>query len=81
MAALTSVLGFSFFGLAARMGQLGIQHRNVMSNPSGHLIAMGVFGFAGYWAHVWTEYSSVLIAQKEAEIRERRSRLTTPSDS
>ncbi|KZT22064.1 hypothetical protein NEOLEDRAFT_1023510, partial [Neolentinus lepideus HHB14362 ss-1] len=72
MTALTSILGFSFFGFVARMGQLGIQRRNLMSNPGGHVIAMAVFGFAGYWAHVWNEHSAVLIAQKEVEIAERR---------
>ncbi|EPQ52886.1 hypothetical protein GLOTRDRAFT_101127 [Gloeophyllum trabeum ATCC 11539] len=75
MTVLTSVLGFSLFGLAARMGQLGIQKRNLMSNPAGHLIAMGVFGYAGYWAHVWEERSTALIAEKQAQIAERRAKL------
>lgn len=32
MALLTSVLGFSLFGLSARFGQLGIQKRNLFDS-------------------------------------------------
>ncbi|KAI0043819.1 hypothetical protein FA95DRAFT_1562899 [Auriscalpium vulgare] len=73
MALLSSVVGFSLFGLAARVGQLGIQKRNLFDNPGGHVIAMGVFGFAGYWAHRWDERAAVLIAEKRAQIAERRA--------
>lgn len=32
MSMLANILGFSLFGLAARMGQLGIQKRNPMES-------------------------------------------------
>lgn len=32
MALLTSIFGFSLFGLAARLGQLGIQKRNLFDS-------------------------------------------------
>ncbi|PFH53169.1 hypothetical protein AMATHDRAFT_116828, partial [Amanita thiersii Skay4041] len=67
-----NILGFSAFGLAARMGQLGIQRRNLLENPGGHLISMGVFGFIGYWAYKWDTRSAELIAEKRAALTERR---------
>ncbi|KAI0280792.1 hypothetical protein BGY98DRAFT_961876 [Russula aff. rugulosa BPL654] len=72
MALLSSILGFSLFGLSARIGQLGIQKRNLLENPGGHLISMLAFGYFGYWAHQWDERATVLIAEKRAEISERR---------
>ncbi|KAI0300906.1 hypothetical protein BC826DRAFT_991243 [Russula brevipes] len=72
MALLSSILGFSLFGLGARMGQLGIQKRNLLENPGGHIISMLAFGYLGYWAHRWDERAAVLIADKRAEIAERR---------
>ncbi|KAH9964356.1 hypothetical protein BGW80DRAFT_1117180, partial [Lactifluus volemus] len=72
MALLSSILGFSLFGLGARVGQLGIQKRNLLENPGGHLISMLAFGYLGYWAHQWDERAGVLIAEKRAEITERR---------
>lgn len=33
---------------------------------------MLAFGYFGYWAHQWDERASVLIAEKRAEIAERR---------
>ena len=37
MALLSSILGFSLFGLGARMGQLGIQKRNLLDSTSSFL--------------------------------------------
>jgi hypothetical protein len=34
MALLSSILGFSLFGLGARIGQLGIQKRNLLESTS-----------------------------------------------
>lgn len=34
MALLSSILGFSLFGLSARVGQLGIQKRNLLDSTS-----------------------------------------------
>jgi hypothetical protein len=34
MALLSSILGFSLFGLGARLGQLGIQKRNLLDSAS-----------------------------------------------
>lgn len=119
MALLSSILGFSLFGLGARIGQLGIQKRNLFesassfpslstsssrnitrlsviadssflghvfmvalahlsvssssrADPGGHIISMLAFGYVGYWAHRWDERAGVLIAEKRAEIAERR---------
>ena len=36
---------------------------------------MGVFGYLGYWAHIWDEKAQVLIAEKQQEIKERQERL------
>jgi hypothetical protein len=33
---------------------------------------MVAFGYLGYWAHQWDERAGVLIAEKRAEIAERR---------
>ncbi|KAH7930203.1 hypothetical protein BV22DRAFT_981374, partial [Leucogyrophana mollusca] len=72
MALFSTIVGFSFFGLASRFGQLAIQKRNLMDNLGGHAVAMGAFGFAGYWAHRWDERAGVMLAEKRAEIAERR---------
>ncbi|KAI8969499.1 hypothetical protein BD414DRAFT_428466 [Trametes punicea] len=80
MSLLSNIVGFSLFGLAARIGQLGIQKRNVLENPLGHAIAMGTFGFIGYWAYQWDQRAAVLLQQKRAEIAERRANSeATPS--
>jgi hypothetical protein len=42
------------------------------ADPGGHLISMLAFGYFGYWAHQWDERATVLIAEKRAEIAERR---------
>ncbi|KAI9066226.1 hypothetical protein FKP32DRAFT_1540842, partial [Trametes sanguinea] len=72
MSLLTNIVGFSLFGLAARVGQLGIQRRNILENPAGHAIAMASFGFIGYWAYHWDLRAEELLKQKRAEIAERR---------
>lgn len=46
-----------------------------------HLLSMGAFGFAGYWAYQWDERAAVLLAQRRAEIAAHRQRLAEPSDS
>ena len=40
-----------------------------------HVLAMGVFGYVGYWAHMWEQRANVLIAEKQHEIKERQERL------
>ncbi|KAF7970086.1 hypothetical protein HWV62_25074 [Athelia sp. TMB] len=72
MSLFANVLGFSLFGLASRMGQLAIQKRNPLDNFTGHIIAMGVFGYGGYWAYRWDIRAAELIAEKRAQIAERR---------
>jgi len=72
MGVLSNVIGFSLFGLAARFGQLGIQRRNPFENLGGHVVSMGVFGTAGYFAYKWDVRAGELLAQKRAEIAERR---------
>ena len=46
----------------------------LQADLGGHALAMGAFGFVGYWAHQWDERASVMLAQKRAEITERRER-------
>jgi hypothetical protein len=46
-----------------------------MSDPGGHLLSMGAFGFLGYWAYQWEVRSEELLTQKRAEMRERRKRI------
>jgi hypothetical protein len=44
------------------------------ADPGGHVISMLAFGYLGYWAHQWDERATVLIAEKRAEITERRKK-------
>ncbi|KAI9574009.1 hypothetical protein HD554DRAFT_579551 [Boletus coccyginus] len=76
MGLLSTVLGFSAFGLASRFGQLAIQKRNLMENLAGHAIAMGAFGYAGYWAHHYEVRTNELIGWKRAEIQARADAVT-----
>ncbi|KAF9533860.1 hypothetical protein CPB83DRAFT_745978, partial [Crepidotus variabilis] len=72
MSLLANIIGFSFFGLGVRFGQLGIQRRNLFSNPGGHLLSMGAFGVIGYYAYQWDIRSGELLAKKRGELLERR---------
>ncbi|KAF8843754.1 hypothetical protein BDN67DRAFT_963938 [Paxillus ammoniavirescens] len=74
MALLSTVLGFSFFGLASRFGQLAIQKRNLMDNLAGHAIAMGAFGYAGYWVHRYEVRTNELITWKRMEMAEAQAK-------
>jgi len=40
----------------------------------GHAVAMAVFGYAGYWAHVYETRTGEYLAMKRAEVAERRER-------
>jgi hypothetical protein len=103
MSLLANIIGFSFVGLAARFGHLGIQKRNLFSSasipvvfmkslpdrgfgilltdPGGHVLAMGAFGFVGYWAHYWEIHSSEMIQRKLEKIKEgRRAQAETSSE-
>jgi hypothetical protein len=44
-----------------------------MADLGGHFIAMGVFGFAGYWAEVWDRRAATLLTEKREQIAERRA--------
>lgn len=41
---------------------------------------MGAFGFLGYWVYKWEVRSEELLAQKRAEIRERRKKPIAQTD-
>lgn len=43
-------------------------------DPGGHLLSMGVFGYAGYWVYKWEIRSNELLAAKHQEILERRQK-------
>ncbi|KAJ8488203.1 hypothetical protein ONZ51_g3718 [Trametes cubensis] len=84
MSLLANIVGFSLFGLAARIGQLGIQKRPILDNPIGHAISMGTFGFIGYWAYQWDQRATVLLQERRAEIaarREKKEGLAPPSST
>ncbi|KAI5122893.1 hypothetical protein M0805_007571 [Coniferiporia weirii] len=81
MGLLSNVVGFSIFGLVARLGQLGIQKRNPFENLGGHVIAMSVFGGAGYYAYKWDLRAAELIAEKRAEITARREERRLTADA
>ncbi|ESK87258.1 hypothetical protein Moror_5794 [Moniliophthora roreri MCA 2997] len=74
MSKLANIIGFSLFGLAARFGQLGIQKRNIFDNMAGHVVAMGVFGYGGYWAWRWDNYATELLDKKKIEVAENQKR-------
>ncbi|VDB94296.1 unnamed protein product [Peniophora sp. CBMAI 1063] len=74
MGLLSTVLGFSAWGLASRFGQLGIQRRPLLDKPLGHAIAAGAFGFVGYWAYQWDVKSGEMLQGMRAEIKERRQK-------
>ena len=38
----------------------------------GHALAMGAFGYAGYWAHRWDVRAGELLKEKRAQIAARR---------
>ena len=44
-----------------------------MIDPGGHAIAMGVFGFVGYWAYQWDQRAGELVAAKRAQIAAHRT--------
>ncbi|KAK0235971.1 hypothetical protein EDD85DRAFT_953847 [Armillaria nabsnona] len=72
MSLFANVLGFSLFGLAARLGQLGIQKRNLFDNMTAHAVSMGAWGTFGYLAWQWDQKAGGIIAQKKLELAERR---------
>jgi len=79
---LSTILGFSAFGFAARVGQLAIQKRPLFANPAGHALAAGVFGVLGYYEYHWEQRADELIALKREEIaRNRKSHAITPSEA
>jgi len=79
---LSTVLGFSAFGFAARVGQLAIQKRPLFSNPAAHVLAAGLGGVVGYYEYLWEERADELIALKREEIAQnRRNRTSTPSEA
>jgi len=78
---LSTILGFSAFGLAARFGQLGIQKRNLFSNPAGHAVAAAVGGVIGYWEYQWEIRADELLALKRSQILERRQNEIARTDS
>jgi len=74
MTVLTSVVGWSFFGLANRLWMLGIKKQPLSSNLWGHAIAMGAFGYWGYWAYQWNVGSRGILADQRKLILDRRER-------
>ncbi|KAI8978496.1 hypothetical protein BDB01DRAFT_800127 [Pilobolus umbonatus] len=74
MSLITSVSGFAAFGVLVRTYALGLQKRPVLSNPSGHLLAAGVFGSFGYLLYNVQERQSVLIAAKKEQMIKNRAR-------
>ncbi|TIA93577.1 hypothetical protein E3P99_00076 [Wallemia hederae] len=65
MALASYILGFSGVGFATRCWQLAIERRNVFDNFSGHLIAVGAFGTAGYLLHGVSERQQSALEQRK----------------
>ncbi|EIM91095.1 uncharacterized protein STEHIDRAFT_144522 [Stereum hirsutum FP-91666 SS1] len=74
MALISTMLGFSAFGVATRCWALGIQHRPIYDWPLGHVLVGLTFGGLGYGAHQWDIRASEILAEKRAEIAARRQR-------
>lgn len=49
-------------------------------DPGGHVIAMAVFGYGGYWAYRWDIRAAELLALKREEIRQRRGQVAMTAD-
>jgi hypothetical protein len=47
-----------------------------LADPGGHVLAMGAFGYVGYWAHYWEIHSSEMIQRKLEKIKESRQAKT-----
>ncbi|KAF9648716.1 hypothetical protein BDM02DRAFT_3115049 [Thelephora ganbajun] len=75
---LSTILGFSAFGFAARVGQLAIQQRPLFSNPAGHALAAVSFGTLGYFEYLWELRADELIALKREQIAQKRKDRTNP---
>ncbi|KAI8969188.1 hypothetical protein BDF20DRAFT_150019 [Mycotypha africana] len=73
MTLLTSVSGFAAFGVLVRTYALGLQKRPLFSNPSGHLLAAGVFGGVGYFFYNLQERQAAQIAEKKEILLKRRA--------
>lgn len=43
-----------------------------MVDPTAHVLSMAAFGYGGYWVHKWEIRAAEIIAEKKAEIAERR---------
>ncbi|KAI0035369.1 hypothetical protein K488DRAFT_83077 [Vararia minispora EC-137] len=74
MALWSTIIGFSLWGLGARVGQLGIQKRPLLTDPHLHAAAMAAFGIAGYWAHKWEVTSNSMLEDMRTEIKEKRAK-------
>ncbi|KAI8378603.1 hypothetical protein BD560DRAFT_325160 [Blakeslea trispora] len=74
MSLIGSVSGFAAFGVLVRTYALGLQKRPILSNPSSHLLAAGVFGAVGYYVHDLQERQSALMASKKEIMIKNRAR-------
>ncbi|KAG0174075.1 hypothetical protein DFQ28_009752 [Apophysomyces sp. BC1034] len=74
MSLLSSVSGFAAFGVLVRTFALGLQKRPVLSNPSSHAIAAGVFGAVGYFTYNVTERQTAMIEGKKDLLLKNRAR-------
>ncbi|KAG8931198.1 hypothetical protein FRC03_007354 [Tulasnella sp. 419] len=72
---LSTIIGFSTFGVAARMMHLTIQKRALSEGL--HLYAASIVGFGatGYLVDEWETRQRVLIAEKHELLKERRQSL------
>ncbi|WVN85349.1 uncharacterized protein L203_100494 [Cryptococcus depauperatus CBS 7841] len=72
MTLLTSILGFSAFGLGVRCLQLGIQKRPIFEAFHGHVYSMIGFGILGAGMyHVELKQTELLAQKKEVLLKNR----------
>ncbi|KAG0305948.1 hypothetical protein BGZ98_003243 [Dissophora globulifera] len=74
MALLTSILGFSTFGLAARGFALSVQRRSLSSDFVGYGASAAVFGAVGYYMHNVQQRQNELLKERKEVLNANRER-------
>ncbi|KZV80348.1 hypothetical protein EXIGLDRAFT_845644 [Exidia glandulosa HHB12029] len=76
MTLLTHMVGWSLFGLGARLWHLGIQQRPLHSGPIAHAVAMGSFAGIGYFSYGYQERSREILADIRSKVSQRQEERT-----
>ncbi|KAG0259600.1 hypothetical protein BG011_002532 [Mortierella polycephala] len=82
MALLTSIAGFTTFGVAARGLALTVQRRPIASGFGGYAISAAVFGGVGYFMHNLEQRQNELLKERMTVLTANRERrLAVQEDS